>query len=467
MNGPAVPLVAIEAEQSVIGALLLDNNAMDRISVPLVAEHFAREDHRRIWRAIARLMADGKPADVVTVFEALQSSGEAAQCGGLAYLGEIAAATYSAANVRRYAEIVVERAAIRALAVAGDGIGELVRDASIASDEKIRAAQAMVMAVTDAATAHRQTPQPVNDALMRYCDALQARGDGGERGISSGFASLDELLNGGFRPGQVAIAAGRPGMGKTSFGLQVATAAALKGIPALFLSQEMSEQDVMDRVFATAYGIPLASLVAGCLPDEEWGRLTAAMGVLRGVPLFIDDQPALSLLDVSSKARKLQRTAGLRIIVLDYIQLMAGTGDNRNAELERISRGLKQLAKELAVPILALAQLSRKCEERPNKRPFASDLRDSGSLEQDADVILALYRDELYNPDSPDKGTAEVLVRKNRQGRIGEVRLAWRGECAAFGHLDADAWATQRRQEAERRALERPMARPRRQGFDG
>lgn len=466
MNGPGVPLVAIEAEQSVIGAVLLDNGALDRICVSLVAEHFSRDDHRRIWRAIQRLRGESKPADVVTVFAAMEASGEAEQSGGLAYLGEIAAATYSAANVRRYAEIVVERAVLRSLAAASEEIASLVADPSLSLTEKLQAAQGLVMTVADAGALRRTDPQCLKDALTRHCDVLEARHEGRVAGLPTGFDGLDRLLNGGLRAGQLIIVAGRPGMGKTSLAAQMGHHAAATGEPTLFLSQEMTEADITDRLLAATHGIALSSLVSGQLSDDGWRRVTAALGALNELPLYLDDQPALTLLDVATKARKVQRSAGLGLLVIDYLQLMTGTGDNRNAELERISRGLKQLAKELSIPVIALSQLSRECEKRPNKRPMTSDLRDSGSLEQDADVILAIYRDDIYNPDSPDGGTAEVLVRKNRQGRIGDVRLAWRGECAAFGNLDTEAWAIQRRQEVERKALERPMARHRRGGFD-
>src|SRR5574340_33975 len=464
----SAPLASVEAEQSVIGAVLIDNGALDRIAAPLLAEHFSREDHRRIWRAIMRLIGAGRPADVVTVFEAMESSGEASICGGLAYLGEIAMATHSAANVRRYAEIVVERAALRSLAAASDEIAGLVADPSMTLGEKIQAAQGRVMAVQDAGSMRRTEPQHIRDALMRHTDVIDARQEGKVCGLPTGFDDLDRLLNGGLRAGQLVIVAARPGMGKTSLALQLAHHAAAAGTPALFLSQEMSEADITDRILSEIHGIPLSGLVSGQLRGEDWTRISSAIVALHELPLYLDDQPALSLLDVASKARKVQRKVGrLGLLVIDYLQLMSGTGDNRNAELERISRGLKQLAKELAVPVLALSQLSRECEKRPNKRPMTSDLRDSGAIEQDADVILALYQDVVYNPDSPDAGTAEVLVRKNRQGRIGEARLSWRGECAAFGNLDVEAWQTERRQRQEQQAADTHRFSRRRKGFDG
>src|SRR5574337_972743 len=315
MNPQSVPMASVEAEQSVIGAVLIDNGALDRIAAPLLAEHFSREDHRRIWRAILRLIGAGRPADVVTVFEAMESSGEASGCGGLAYLGEIAMATHSAANVRRYAEIVVERPALRSLAAASDEIAGLVADPSMTLGEKIQAAQGRVMAVQDAGSVRRTEPQHIRDALMRHTDVIEARQEGNVCGLAPGFGDLDRLLNGGLRAGQLLIVAARPGMGKTSLALQIAHHAAAGGTPALFLSQEMPEADITDRILAASHGIPLTGLVSGQLCHDDWGRISAAIGALHDIPLYIDDQAALSLLDVASKARKVQRMGGIGLLV--------------------------------------------------------------------------------------------------------------------------------------------------------
>jgi len=457
--------VAIEVEGGVLGTLLLDGAAFDRITVPLAAEHFAREDHRRIFGAIQALLADGKPADVITVAEHLEAQGLAEACGGLAYLAELANGMWSAAGIGRYAELLVERAQLRALLAATAEIHDLATAHGLTVAEKLQQAQARMQAVAEGAATGKPTPQRIADAAMRHLQRLDARQAGEIQCLPTGFADLDRLLNGGMRDGQLILVAARPGMGKTSLALQIAGHVAEGGNPALFCSQEMGEGDLMDRIHAARARIHLGNLVAGRLERDEYERLSASLGALRDQPLFLDEQPALTLADVAVKARSVRRTAGLRLLVIDYIQLMTGTGDNRNAEIERISRGLKQLAKELSIPVVALSQLSRECEKRPNKRPQASDLRDSGSLEQDADVIAFVYRDEAYNPDSPDKGTAEILLRKNRQGSTGDVRLGWRGEFAAFSNLDMAAWAEQRRQAAEQRALEQPMNR-RRRGFD-
>ena len=439
-------MVSIEAEQSVIGAVLLDNASMDQVAVRLTDAHFSRDDHRTIWRAIQGLLANGRPADLVTVFEALESSGEAERCGGIAYLAEIASSTYSAANIRRYAEIVVERAHLRALAVAADDILGLVADTSMGLADKIQAAQAKVMAVADSGASGNADPQHLRDVLVRHVSLVEARAEGKTSAIPTGFADLDRKLNGGLRGGQLVILAARPGMGKTSLALQIAKNAADRGVVALVCSQEMPEADIADRVISASTGVNLEQMVSGRLDTNNWTLYSSALANLRAIPLYLDDQPALTLLDVFSKARKVLRTAGsLGLVVIDYLQLMSGSGDNRNAELEKISRGLKQLAKEMHVPVLALSQLSRKCEERPNKRPIGSDLRDSGAIEQDADMVMAIYRDEIYNADSPDAGTAEILIRKHRQGPTGDTRLSWRPECAAFADLDFHAWEANKR----------------------
>lgn len=455
-----IPPHSVEAEQSLIGGLLLFNEAWDRVADIVLEPDFYRDDHRRIFRHIVRILEVGKPADVVTVFESLEGSGEADQTGGLAYLGEIAANTPSAANIRRYAEIVRDRATLRRLMRAGDVIAGLADDPSLDLDGKLQQAQAEVLAISESGAGGEHDPQPIGAVMTRHVETVESRRDGKVVSLPTGFDDVDALLNGGFRAGQLIIGAARPGMGKTSFALQVAHHTASRGRPVLVLSMEMPEADIADRLVSSAHGLPLSNLVAGDLSDRQWAAYSDALGALHRLPLYVDDKPGLTLLQVATKARKVKRMAGgLSLVVIDYLQLMNGQGESRNAEIERISRGLKSLAKEMGVPIIALSQLSRKCEDRPNKRPFASDLRDSGSLEQDADVILCLYRDEVYDSDSADKGTAEVMVRKNRQGRIGEARLSWRGECASFGNLDHSTWAESRRAAAEKRAQDKPMKR--------
>lgn len=454
-----IEVVNVEAEQSVIGALLIKPDAFDRMSTPLRPAHFGRDDHRRIFAAITDLLATGKSVDLVSVADALESRGESERTGGLAYLADIANATPSAANIRHYAEIVVERAQLRALLAAAGDISDMARAAGMPIREKLDRAQQLMQSIVDGAAVSQPTPQPLAEVMKRHVSRIDARHNGEAQAVATGFKVLDRTLNGGLRPGQFVLIAARPSMGKTSLALQVADNVARDGRVALFCSQEMPEGDILDRLIAIKHRINLGDLVAGRLDDDGWSRISEAMRDSQQSRLHIDEQPALTLTDVATKARYVRRIAGrIDLVVVDYIQLMSGSGDNRNAELERISRGLKQLAKELAIPVIALAQLSRACESRTNRRPLMSDLRDSGALEQDADVVAFVYRDEQYNTDSPDKGTAEILIRKNRQGSTGDVRLAWISYCARFDDLDIDAYQRQRRDHDER-----PQAR--RRGF--
>lgn len=458
----SVPTISVEAEQGVLGVLMMSPGAWDRVSDILRPDHFCRDDHRAIFREIVAALDRNGPTDPVAINSALEVSGESEQCGGLAYLGDLAVAAFSAATVRRHAETIVERATLRALLSAAEEIVDVVHKPDSSVAEKLDAAQGALQKAAEGSVSVRE-PVAIQVAITRFVDELERRFDGDNRGaVSTGFVDLDKALNGGLRPGQLVIVAARPGMGKSALALQIADACPA---PALVLSQEMSEDDVVGRIFSARGRVALESLVSGQMAPSDWEMVTFALGHLQNHGnLWIDDQPALKLSDVRSKARCVVRKKGrIGMLVIDYLQLMAGGGDgrNRNSEIEVISRGLKQLAKELGCPVVALSQLSRECEKRPNKRPMLSDLRDSGSIEQDADVVLCLYRDEEYNPDSPDAGTAEVLIRKQRQGRTGAVRLAWNGRCAAFENLDMGAWSQQREDERQRKAIEKPMIRRR------
>lgn len=455
-----LPPHAIEAEQSVLGALMLDNAAIDRISA-LRPEHFYRDDHRRIFSAIGQLIGASKPADVLTVFNALESSGDAERVGGLAYLGEIANNTPSAANIEAYARRVRDTAVERALIATCDevsakafGRGDLT--------EKLDFAQQRFAALDEVSV--RRDPAPLNEVLIRHIDKIQARFEGEEKGLSTGFPDLDERLN-GMHPGQSIVIAGRPAMGKSTLAVNIAVAVAEAGVPALICSQEMSESDLADRLLAQVGRIALDRLIKGTLQDDDWHRLTMATGRLNEMPLFIDEQPALTLWDVRAKARQIRRRHGLGLVVIDYLQLMKGEGDNRTQEVGSISRGVKQLAKDMGCPVILLSQLNRGLESRPNKRPMMSDLRESGEIEQDADVILFIYRDEVYHADSADKGLAEIIVGKARQGAAGGpcVRLAFHGEHSAFRSASHEAIQAA----AERAQTAAPAKSGRKAAFDG
>jgi replicative DNA helicase len=285
---------------------------------------------------------------------------------------------------------------------------------------------------------------------------MERRVSGQDTALPTGFADLDAMLSGGLNPGNLVFVAARPSMGKTSFALQVAQNAARAGKTALFCSMEMSGIEVSYRQQAVLANVTLPSIVAGNLTEGEYGQVGYAIQQIAAMPLYIDDQGGLTFADVAMKARQVKRRAGgLDLVVVDYLQLMHAKGDNRNAEIEQISRALKGMAKDLEIPVVVLSQLNRQVENRPNKRPILADLRDSGAIEQDADVVLMLYRDDVYNENSLDANTAEVLIRKHRQGKTGNVQLAWRGETASFGDLDQDSWRRNREQEKELREMAR------------
>ena len=425
-------LHSLESEQSIIGALLIDPLAADRLG-SLRPEHCYNESHRVILAEILRMVAAGKPVDVITVAEELSAHGHDEQTGGLAYLGELAANSAGSRNIGRYAETVTNKALERQLLGASETIRATVTGVGT-TKEKLTAAQSAVMGITES-VASRQ-PKIMREILISAAETLTQRSSGNVRCLSSGFIDLDRQLSGGFRPGNLIVLAGRPAMGKTSLAVNIAYHVARHGSPSLFLSMEMPEQELADRLIAQSGSVFLSAVLAGDMEGDNGDRIMCAVSILENLPLVIDDQGGLTLFDVASKARSVKRKHGLGLLVLDYLQLMSGDGDNRNQQIEQITRGLKALAKELDIPIIALSQLSRKCEERTNKRPMNSDLRESGAIEQDADVILFVYRDEEYNPNSPDKGTAEIIISKNRQGQNGMVRMSYQGCFTRFNDLD-------------------------------
>lgn len=448
-------LFSDEAECAILGGLMIDSSAPDLLDDSLAAEHFYRDDHRRIFAAILRLVAAGRSTDAMTVFAELEESGDAERSGGMNYLAEVANGAPSAANLRRHAEIVIERAMLRALRATGDEIAQRAVEPGATAAEKVDAAQAKIMALTDRAR-RKFEPVTVRDAMSRHLRLIDDRREGRvPTGLSTGFADIDKRMNGGLHPGQLVIVAARPAMGKSALAMQVALHFAMQGRPSLFCSQEMPESDLMDRITALQARVPLSSVIRSSeMSADDYDRLCAALPALRDAPLMLDEQPALTLMAVRNKVRRVAREHGsIGLLVVDYLQLMVGDGSeqNRNSEIERISRGLKQLAKEFGTPVVALSQLSRKCEERPNRRPIASDIRDSGAIEQDADVILTIYRDEIYNADTPYKGLAEIGVLKNRQGQAGGfVGMSYRGEFTRFDSMFGD-WPEAEEQRSSRR----------------
>lgn len=437
-----VPPHSIEAEQSVVGGLLLENDALDRVADILNVEDFYQHDHKTIYKHIAKLIERNRPADIVTVAESLESTAELSAVGGIAYLGSLAQNTPSAGNIRRYAEIVRERAIMRKLVsvgteIVGSAFGPNGRDAQQLLDE----AEAKIFKIAESGDKGSEGFQDIKELLPQVAekiDELFSREDQSEvTGIPTGFTDLDKMTS-GLHGGDLVIVAGRPSMGKTAFSINMAENVALDtGLPVAIFSMEMGATQLATRMIGSIGRLDQHKMRTGRLEDEDWEKLTTALGRLNEAPIFIDEGASLSSFDVRARARRLHRQTGkLGLIVVDYLQLMsapAGTrSENRATEISEISRSLKALAKELDVPVVALSQLNRSLEQRPDKRPVMSDLRESGAIEQDADLILFIYRDEVYNPDSEDKGTAEIIIGKQRNGPIGRVRLTFIGQHTRF-----------------------------------
>jgi len=440
-----LPPHSVEAEQSVLGGLMLENTAWERVADLINEQDFYRADHRAIWRQITRLIDANKPADVVTVAEALESFGKLDETGGLGYLAALAQNTPSAANIRRYAEIVRERAVLRKLVEVGAEISESAfSPAGRSATEILDQAEAKVFEIKEAGAKTTQGFQAVQPLLMEVVtriDELYNRDNPSEvTGVATGFTDLDTKTS-GLQPGDLIIVAGRPSMGKTALSLNIAENVALDAnMTVAVFSMEMGATQLVMRMLGSVGRLDQHKLRTGRIGEDDWPRLTHALGRLNETPFFIDESPGLTAMEVRARARRLARQCKedrpLGLIVIDYLQLMSGSSsgqnENRATEISEISRSLKGLAKELHVPVIALSQLNRSLEQRPNKRPVMSDLRESGAIEQDADVILFIYRDEVYNPDSPDKGTAEIIIGKQRNGPIGMVRLTFLGEYTKF-----------------------------------
>ena len=437
-----LPPHSIEAEQSVLGGLMLENSAWERIADRVGEQDFYRQDHRLIFRAIRALIEGDRPSDVVTVAEWLESTRELEGVGGLAYLGELAKNTPSVANIAAYADIVRERSVLRQLIgvanqIADDAFNPQGRD----SDELLDDAERRVFEIAEQRAHGRGGPVGIKDLLTRAVDRIDTlfQLDNPITGLATGFMDFDELTS-GLQQSDLVIVAGRPSMGKTAFAMNIAEHAAIKSTkPVLVFSMEMPGEQLAMRLMSSLGRIDQHRLRTGKLEEDDWPRLTSAVGILAEAKLFIDDTPALTPTELRARARRLAREhqGELGLIVIDYLQLMQvpGTRENRATEISEISRALKSLAKELGVPVMALSQLNRSLEQRPNKRPVMSDLRESGAIEQDADLITFIYRDEVYREDSPDKGSAEIIVAKQRNGPIGTVRLAFLGQYTRFENL--------------------------------
>jgi replicative DNA helicase len=431
------PPHSIEAEQSVLGGLMLDNRAWDDIADLVREEDFYRRDHRLIFRAISDLAERSQPYDVVTLSERFDSHRELDNAGGLAYLATLAKNTPSAANIKAYAAIVRERSILRQLIRIGTDIAaQAYQPEGRNSAELLEQAERLIFGIAEGSARGRRSYSAIKDLLVRVVDRIDtlSQQGGALTGVSSGFTDIDEMTA-GLQNTDLIIIAGRPSMGKTSFAMNIAEHAAIKEkTPVVVFSMEMSAEQLTMRMMSSLGRIDQHKVRTGRLDDDDWPRLTSSVNILDQTSIFIDDTPALSPGDLRARARRLKREHSIGMVVVDYLQLMQvpGTQETRTNEISEISRSLKALAKELQVPVVALSQLNRNLEQRPNKRPVMSDLRESGSIEQDADVIMFIYRDEVYNEDSKDKGIAEIAIAKQRNGPTGTVRLTFLGQYTRF-----------------------------------
>jgi replicative DNA helicase len=437
-----VPPHSVEAEQSLLGGLLIDNTAWDRLGGVLTDKDFYRPEHALIYKVIQRLVGDNHPADVITVHDAIKSE-QGGDLVSVDYLNSLAQNTPSAANIKGYADIVRDRSILRRLIEVSDSI---VNSAFVPEGRSVRTlldeAESRILQIGEDGSrkADYLEIEPLLRSVVARIDELYNRQGGSDiTGIATGFIDLDKQTS-GLQKGDLIIIAGRPSMGKTALALNIAENVALsEGLPVVIFSMEMSGEQLASRLLGSVGRVDQSRMRTGKLQDDEWPRVTDAIARLSNTQILIDETGALSSLELRARARRIARNFGgtLGLVVIDYLQLMSGSGqENRATEISEISRSLKSLAKELQCPVVALSQLNRGLEQRPNKRPIMSDLRESGAIEQDADVIMFIYRDEVYHPDTTtDKGMAEIIIGKQRNGPIGTVRLSWQGPYTKFDNL--------------------------------
>jgi len=435
-----IPPHSIEAEHAVLGSLMLDGMAWEKVAELVQEKDFYRYDHRLIFRVIAELADENQPHDALLVAEMLRHRGLLDDAGGLSYLGEIVKNTPSATNVAAYSEVVRERSILRQLiSVSGDISDSAFKPHGVSSEDILDEAERKIFAIAEQQT-KGDGPQALRPLLAKAVNRIEQLFSSNDplTGLSTGFADLDDRTA-GLQKSDLVIVAARPSMGKTTFAMNLVENVLLGGAPVLVFSMEMPADSLVMRMLSSLGRIDQTRVRSGKLEEEDWPRLTSTMAMLNEQKLFIDDSPALSPTEVRARARRVARENGgaLGLIMVDYLQLMRvpGLENNRVNEISEISRSLKGLAKELNCPVIALSQLNRSLEQRPNKRPVMSDLRESGAIEQDADVIMFIYRDEVYNPESPDKGTAEIIIGKQRNGPIGTLRLAFHGKYTRFEDL--------------------------------
>jgi replicative DNA helicase len=448
MDTLRTPPHSVEAEQAVLGGLLLDTQAWDQVGDSVAAEDFYRPDHRLIFDTIAGLVAESKPVDVVTVSEQLERRGKLGDAGGLAYLSTLVRDTPTAANVRAYAVIVRERALLRDLISAGSAIASSVfSDEGLSTRELVNLAEQRVFEIAERGARRTEGAQAVRAMLPGLIDKIDEWHSNPDklRGIATGFADFDRKT-GGLRGGDLVIVAGRPSMGKTTLAINMAENVALdpgvKGSVLIF-SMEMPSEQLMTRMLSSVGGVPMHDIRSGRISDQDWVRITSATSQLAEARLYIDESPGLSPTELRARSRRVKREHGLDLVVVDYLQLMQvhGSKENRATEISEISRGLKALAKELNVPVIALSQLNRSVEQRENKKPVMSDLRESGAIEQDADMILFIYREEVYDKNTNRKGEADIDLAKHRNGETGYFTLTFQGQYTRFQNFMPEAYA--------------------------
>jgi replicative DNA helicase len=442
-----VPPHSLQAEQAVLGGLMLDNSTWDTVADRVTEDDFYRRDHRLIFRAIAELAEKNNPLDAVTLSEWLQHNSLLEEVGGLPALGTLAQSTPSAANIKAYADIVRDKSVVRQLIAVGNQVAGSAYDAEGRDTrELLNEAEKLVFDIAEQGNRGKRGFKSIRALLAEAVDRIDilSQQDNPLTGVSTGFTDIDEMTA-GLQPSDLIIVAGRPSMGKTTLAVNFAENAAIKNqVPVAIFSMEMPGESLALRMMSSLGHIDQHKIRTGKLEDDDWPRLTSAVSLLDTAPLFIDDTPALTPMEMRARARRLKREHDIGLIVIDYLQLMTTgkSSENRTNEISEISRNLKALAKELDVPVIALSQLNRSLEQRSDRRPVMSDLRESGAIEQDADVIIFIYRDEVYNEESPHKGLAEIIIGKQRNGPIGTRLLTFRGQFTRFENYAADTQYT-------------------------
>ncbi len=441
-----VPPNSVEAEQSLLGGLMLDNLAWDKVADLIIASDFYRKDHQLIFAGIAQLAETSNPCDVVTVSEFLDNHDDLEAAGGLEYLALLSNETPGAANVRAYAKILRERSSLRSLISAGNQIsGNAYATEGRSAADLVDEAERLVFEIAEKGSRGRIGFRPLKNILPDAVDRIDLlhQSGGDITGIATGYTEFDKLTA-GLQSGELIVVAGRPSMGKTTLAINIAENAAIGArVPTAIFSMEMPSQQLAFRMISSLGRVDQTHLRTGKFPDEDWSRINTAVQLMSDAPIYIDDSASLSPTEIRARARRLKREHGLGLIVVDYLQLMQvhGSTENRATEISEICRSLKALAKELELPIIALSQLNRSVEQRTDKRPVMSDLRESGAIEQDADLIVFIYREEVYNPETPRKSVADISIAKQRNGPIGDFPLTFVGRFTKFENWVPDAYA--------------------------